>query len=206
MIKYRHSIEVFILAGGKSKRMQRDKASLYIGQSTLLERSIALLEKMAMPFAVVSSNSLHQSDRYPVFKDLIEDKGPMGGLYTAIKHTKADKVMLMACDMPGITEPMIEKILRHALESDSDIIIPSFGQKLHPLLACYHKRMANEVELRLIEDNLRMHDLVLSSDHQIVSFDGDFEDEFHPFINLNTIEEYQDFLNNLDRNDKHHTI
>jgi molybdopterin-guanine dinucleotide biosynthesis protein A len=184
----RENIEIFILAGGQSRRMQSDKASLQVGESTLLDRTIKVVRSTALPFVVVSSHPEHKSDEYPVISDLVQGKGPMAGLYTAMKHTQSAWVMLIACDMP---------LVSHGMIATCDVVISSYGEKLHPLFACYHSRLLEEVELRLGSEKLRMHDLVLSSDCQKVSFDAEFDQGFNPFINLNTPEEYREFLKKL---------
>ena|SRR5438034_2251189 len=79
--------EICILAGGLSKRMGRDKARLRLGANTMVGQIRATVSRMGWPVSVIR-------------KDLVPRCGPLGGVYTALKTTKSDAVLFLACDMP----------------------------------------------------------------------------------------------------------
>ena len=79
--------DICILAGGLSKRMGRDKARLRLGANTMVGQIQTTGRKTGWPVRVIR-------------KDLIPRCGPLGGVYTALKTTRADAVLFLACDMP----------------------------------------------------------------------------------------------------------
>jgi len=93
------SIEICILAGGLSKRMGRDKSRLRLGRTTMLGhiRKTACATGLAVRV---------------IRRDCVPKCGPLGGIYTALKTTRADAVLFLACDMPLVTTELIEFVLR----------------------------------------------------------------------------------------------
>src|SRR5258706_6638023 len=88
------TFEVCILAGGLSRRMGTDKARLRLGSRTMLQHVQAAAKATGLPVRVIS-------------KDLIPNCGPLGGLYTALKTTKHDAILALACDMPFVTPDLL---------------------------------------------------------------------------------------------------
>ena len=92
-------VEICILAGGLSTRMGRDKANLRIGGRTLLAHIRSTAKALGLPVRVIRC-------------DLVPRCGPLGGIYTALKTTAADAVLFLACDMPCVTETLLQTVLR----------------------------------------------------------------------------------------------
>src|SRR5439155_17584451 len=92
-------VEVCILAGGLSTRMGRDKARLRLGRCTMVAIVRAVAGQTNLPVRVIR-------------RDLVPRCGPLGGVYTALKTTRADAVLFLACDMPLVTTELIEFVLR----------------------------------------------------------------------------------------------
>ena len=90
--------EICILAGGLSSRMGRDKATIRIGKTTLLGIIKAMAKKTGWPVRVIR-------------RDLVERCGPLGGVYTALKSTRAEAVLFLACDMPFVTAELLQKLI-----------------------------------------------------------------------------------------------
>ena len=81
-----------ILVGGKSRRMGVDKARLRLGGRTLLARVREHAAQLGFRVRVVR-------------KDLVPPCGPLGGIYTAMKRSRADALLFLSCDMPFVTVP-----------------------------------------------------------------------------------------------------
>jgi molybdopterin-guanine dinucleotide biosynthesis protein A len=77
-----------------------------------------------------------------VIPDRQANLGPLAGIETALFETTADWNLIVACDMPGITVPVLRRILDEAAaHPDAACILPVSGQGLlEPLCAAYHKR------------------------------------------------------------------
>jgi molybdopterin-guanine dinucleotide biosynthesis protein A len=90
-------IEVCILAGGLSSRMGRDKAGIALNGKKLLARVKMEAEKTGWKVRVVR-------------KDVVERCGPLGGVYTALKTSKKDAVLFVACDMPFVSAELLQRV------------------------------------------------------------------------------------------------
>ncbi len=93
------NFEVCILAGGLSTRMGRDKSRLRLGQRTMLGHIRATVRQLG--FSVRS-----------IRRDKVRRSGPIGGIYTALRSSKADAVLFLACDMPFVSADLLERMIR----------------------------------------------------------------------------------------------
>jgi molybdenum cofactor guanylyltransferase len=130
----------FILAGGRSSRMGRDKAMLEIDGVTMIDRAVDLMERSGLEPAVVGS--FGESSRIDV--RLIPDDwpgaGPLGGIATALRDTQTPWNLVIACDMPYLTTEWLGFLLRRARESSADAVVPMNEGGAEPMCAVYHKR------------------------------------------------------------------
>ena len=102
----------FVLTGGRSSRMGRDKALLPIEGSVLVERTAEQVRIAAGSVTLIGAPERYAHLGLPVVPDLIEDCGPIGGLYTALKIGRADWNLLVACDMPALTAEFLRELAR----------------------------------------------------------------------------------------------
>ena len=103
-----------LLTGGRSRRMQRDKAVLeYAGQSQL-ERAVGLLEPLVERLAVsVRPDQLQdpQRTRYACIADLLPDLGPIGGIHAALHHEPRAAWLVLACDLPFLDAATLQQLI-----------------------------------------------------------------------------------------------
>src|SRR5262245_25811683 len=95
----RSSTNGFILAGGQSRRMGRDKATLKWGPASLLDHMTQLLSTVADPVRVVGREEL---------PDRIPGKGPLGGILTALETSERENNLVLAVDLPLLTPAFLE--------------------------------------------------------------------------------------------------
>src|SRR2546421_738478 len=91
--------EICILAGGLSERMRQDKTRLRLGKRTMLGHIRAEAIRTGLKVRVIR-------------KDRVRRCGPLGGIYTALKTTRADVVLFLACDMPFVSAKLIECLMQ----------------------------------------------------------------------------------------------
>lgn len=130
-------INAYILAGGKSSRMGTDKGLLLLNNKPLIEWIITELQLVFESITIVSGNNAYSQFGLELIEDEIENLGPAGGIYTALKHSLSEKIFIVSCDMPFITVDAIEFVVNHS--SGSQITVPVYQQKMQPLLAVYAK-------------------------------------------------------------------
>src|ERR1700730_18212286 len=92
----------FVLCGGRSSRMGRDKGLLPIDGRALVERTAERVRAAAGSVTLIGSPERYAHLGLPVAPDLIPDCGPIGGLYTALKMTHAEWDLLVARAIPGV--------------------------------------------------------------------------------------------------------
>jgi molybdenum cofactor guanylyltransferase len=152
----------FVLAGGRSSRMGRDKALLPAGDRTLIEQVAARVFAAAGRVTLIGPPERYASLGYAVVADRVENLGPIGGLYTALSITEADWNLVVACDMPGVTTEFLRELLGAAESSTADCLVPKTARGLEPLCAVYHRRCLAAAEQAILRKMFKMQDFVSS--------------------------------------------
>jgi molybdopterin-guanine dinucleotide biosynthesis protein A len=159
--------EGFVLTGGRSSRMGRDKALLPLdgsaaGGCTLVEQIAARVRAAAGSVTLIGAPERYSGLGLPVAADLIEDCGPIGGVYTALRISPAPWNLLVACDMPAVSAGFLALLLEAAQDADAECLAPETGSGLHPLCAVYHRRALVAVQSAIDHKSFKMHDLLRS--------------------------------------------
>jgi molybdenum cofactor guanylyltransferase len=105
-----------ILAGGASKRMQRDKAALKYQGKTQLERAFELARRhVSQVFVSLRADQALDPTRAqrPMIVDLGEGEGPIVGIRSALAAHPEVAWLVLACDLPFLSDSAIEGLLRH---------------------------------------------------------------------------------------------
>ncbi|WP_375179552.1 molybdenum cofactor guanylyltransferase [Enterococcus rotai] len=128
-----------VLCGGKSSRMGFDKSLLQLDGEFMLLRTVKQLKKI-FPESLLVTN---KRSKFPpafshvaILEDHYPDKGPLGGLVTALENIKTNYLFLLACDIPNLNIDLIRKMAK-SMES-YDIVICKQENRLEPLFAFYH--------------------------------------------------------------------
>lgn len=149
------------LAGGQSRRMGADKALLPLvaGGQPMLGLVLERLSSVADDLLVVANDQ----ERYASFAtrvvpDLHPQIGTLGGIHAAISWSAHDYCLVVACDMPFLSLPLLRRM---ASESrDYDVLIPLIpgesrqredGLVFQTLHAIYSKRCLPFIEKRIGE-------------------------------------------------------
>jgi molybdopterin-guanine dinucleotide biosynthesis protein A len=111
-----YPIHGLILAGGASKRMQRDKAALKYQGKTQLERAFELASRHVGK-VFVSLRADQTSDpmraQRPMIVDSGEGEGPIVGIRSALAAHPKVAWLVLACDLPFLSDSAVEGLLRH---------------------------------------------------------------------------------------------
>ncbi len=113
----------FVLAGGSSSRMGRDKALLRYGSATLIQHVAERVATAVGSATLVGSPARYARLGYPVVPDNFLDGGPLAGIQAALAASAADWNLVVACDMPGVTVEFLEGLLAVGLKRRSCLLL-----------------------------------------------------------------------------------
>ena len=150
----------WILAGGESRRMGEDKATLPMGDGPLVVMVASLVEAVCGSVTVVGDVEKYGHLGLGVISDNIAGLGPLGGMEAALGATTAEWNLIVACDMPRLDSAVFEELFAAAVGHDCAVPQHPDG-KVQPLCAVYNKRChavvaaALESGVRKVTDGLR---------------------------------------------------
>jgi len=145
----------FVVAGGRSRRMGRDKALLPWGTGTLLDHAVTRLRAACREVHILSGSEARYADRgLPVDVDGIADGGPLAGLATALSVAAPRSVLLLGVDLPFVTVALLAR-LRDAL-AGVDAVVPVLTAGAEPLCATYARTCAASVQAALAAGQRKM--------------------------------------------------
>jgi molybdopterin-guanine dinucleotide biosynthesis protein A len=131
----------FVLAGGSSTRMGRDKAFLELGGRSLLDRMLSELRSLTSDVRIVGP-----AERFSGYSQVVEDmyRGhcPLAGIHAALTATTKALNLMVAVDLPRVTRALLTYIVEQARASSSEVTVPRAGGFLQPLCAVYRRSFA----------------------------------------------------------------
>ena len=153
-----------ILCGGKSSRMGFDKCKIKIKNKFLIEIIAEELEQVFESIILVSNDQERFSDtKYMVVKDIIENSGPLGAIYTALKKTTSKYVFITACDMPIINLNYIKYMMEIIKSKNVQGVVSYNSEYIEPLYAFYSIDMIDTFERELNKNNFKLLDVIKNS-------------------------------------------
>jgi molybdopterin-guanine dinucleotide biosynthesis protein A len=140
----------FVLAGGQSSRMGRDKALLDLRGRTMVEVVAAAVAEAAGSATLIGPLERYGMLGLPVIEDRYRDCGPLGGIHAALESGLGEWNLIVACDMPEAGPDFLRGLLEAAEVSGADCLIPVGPEgRPEPLCAVYHQRCLPEIEKAL---------------------------------------------------------
>jgi len=181
-----------ILVGGRARRFGgRDKSALIVDGRPILERQIAELEQITSDILMVGGDPPARAiGRARYVADRVPGCGPLGGLHAALTDALGDATIVVACDMPYISAPLLRHLL--ALTSGADAVVPRTEDGYHPLCAAYTRACIEPIARGLADGHLKMTDLFDAVRIRIVTAEelDAFGDRRRLLANVNTPAEY----------------
>jgi molybdopterin-guanine dinucleotide biosynthesis protein A len=133
-----HDLSAFVLAGGKSTRMGRDKATLPFAGRTLLESALVLARSVTEDVFILGSAELYGAYG-EVIADIFPGCGPLGGIHAALTHAKNDLNLILAVDTPFLSDRLAAYLVERARESRAMVTAPEIDSYPQPLCAVYRR-------------------------------------------------------------------
>ena len=168
----------YILIGGESKRFGSLKWQTTINGQTILDRIWDACDGIGNRY-VIGKKKL-DSISYPFIKDELEINAPINGLYTALKYSKTDWILLLSCDLPLIDSRVFNKLWDSKSEN-CDIVIPVSNDKIQVTCGFYQKRIFTKLESEIQNGNYSLFKLVEKLNPYYINFGNN-----QSFLNMNT--------------------
>ena len=148
-----------VLAGGKSRRLGRDKAVEPIDDRPLIGRVIDVLANVADESVVVVDEAergreLPLPPSTQIVTDLYPCGGSLGGIFTGLTAARNEWAVVAACDMPFLNVRLLDHLLSQ--RSDSDAVVPVLDGRPEPTHAAYSKACLPHMERRLKAGDLKI--------------------------------------------------
>jgi molybdopterin-guanine dinucleotide biosynthesis protein A len=176
-----------ILAGGRSRRMGKDKTMLEIGGITLFDRALRMMRELFSEVLIAGDRKDLVRPGICCYPDLFPGSA-LGGLYTGLMKSRHDMIFVCSCDMPSPNG----NIARLVVSQDRayDVVVPRTPAGLEPLFARYHKRCLPAMKNMLDRREFRIDDFYPRVRMRYLDAAELPADWQNSFLNINTPEEY----------------
>jgi len=198
-----NNIEAFILIGGRSSRLGTDKAFVELGGRTLAQREVENVRRGLSPerITMVAGSSTQFAIEAitadtPFIFDLLEGRGPIGGLHAALSYASTPWIFVLASDYPFVSSELIG-LLAENVDDEYGAVVPEQDDgRLQPLCAFYKVETARAIVEEIIERprvSPPMHEVVDLLNPLVVKFSkyGDLDGSEEFFVNINTVEDLE---------------
>ena len=200
-----NNILAVVLAGGKSKRFGEDKNQIKLGDKTLLEHVLSKINNKFEEILIVSSHNLEikESENITIIPDCFDDFGPLAGVLSSMKWIKENQkqykwVATFPSDTPFFDISIIEEYKKKININDSSLYFIKSNNKRHNIFGLWSIDL-----LDVLEDDLKNNNFRKVEDwaDKIGVKTIDIEiNEFDPFFNINTKEDFEKAKEILNKN------
>lgn len=142
-------ISVAVLEGGKSSRFGNPKAEARLLGRRLIEWACDLAICLSDDVMIVGtgvSRSLHHPVQY--IADIHRDCGPLGGIHSALLHSKQDWLAVIPTDMPMLNGQIYEQLWENRQTHRVVAVRVAWGPV--PIVSLWHKSLIFQVEQCLL--------------------------------------------------------
>ncbi len=179
---------ICILAGGKSKRMGKDKALLEFCGKTLVECMIEKA-KVFTDRIVISVGKRKLDISYPQIED-VKGEGPIAGIYSVL--LRFEKVLFVPVDMPLIEPCVFDTIWANSFKTH--ITVCETNRRIQPLVGVYTKQVLFFIEKAIDNNNFSLVKMIRACQTHLkvkVLRVEDFGWNLSWFMNVNTQKEFE---------------
>ncbi|MGJ5643361.1 molybdenum cofactor guanylyltransferase [Formosa sp. S-31] len=184
-------ISAYILCGGKSSRMQTEKGLVEFNSKPFIEWIIEAVKPITDNIYLVTENTSYSKYNYPLLADIHKNKGPVGGIYTALSHTSTHQNLILSCDIPMISTDIIKRYLINSKVINSHISFVSDSTRDYPLIGMYTSNNLPRFEQAIRTNQLKLMTLIKSSTYHRIEVATKDYDALH---NVNTKDELQHLI------------
>ena len=192
-----HNILGVILAGGKSKRMGKDKLFLKLNNKVLIEYTIDKVKKYFKNLIIITKqkNEYFSKQNLITVEDCIEGQlGPLVGILTGMKWAKDNLkdcswIATFPCDTPFFPEKIIQEFIKKSKKKDSILFCASSHGRKHNIFGLWSLELYDKLMDDLINNKIRKVE-DWTEKHKITNVEFKFK-EYDPFFNINTLKDLE---------------
>jgi molybdopterin-guanine dinucleotide biosynthesis protein A len=200
-----NNILAVVLAGGKSKRFGEDKNQIKLGDKTLLEHVLSKINNKFEEILIVSSHNLEikKSENITIIPDCFDDFGPLAGVLSSMKWIKENQkkykwVATFPSDTPFFDISIIEEYKKRININDSSLYFIKSNNKRHNIFGLWSIDLLDVLEDDLKNNNFRkVEDWADKIGVKTIDIEVN---EFDPFFNINTKEDFEKAKEILNKN------
>lgn len=139
-----------VLAGGRSSRMGRDKATMELGGRMLIERAVATLSSFAAQVIVVRAPGqsfplVSTRSSLVVVEDPIEGQGPLVGMAVGLQAAEAPVAVVIGVDHPFV-QPTLLRLLADRVTPLARWVVPVVDGQPRPLCSAFATEAADVLQ------------------------------------------------------------
>ena len=200
-----NNILAVVLAGGKSKRFGEDKNQIKLGDKTLLEHVLSKINNKFEEILIVSSHNqqIKKSENITIIPDCFDDFGPLAGVLSSMKWIKENQkqykwVATFPSDTPFFEISIIEEYKKRININDSSLYFIKSNNKRHNIFGLWSIDLLDVLEDDLKNNNFRkVEDWADKIGVKTIDIEVN---EFDPFFNINTKEDFEKAKEILNKN------
>lgn len=182
---YAGDCSFLILAGGKSRRMGRCKAELEINGSTFLEFLVERAKKMGFGEILISGYKKEIPETVWI-PDVLENRGPLGGMYSGFMKSNHPYCFVIGVDMPLVMNDTVKELLTvHRRERPGATLLMHQG-RTEPLAGVYDTRYTDVLFEIISQGSAPVYRYLDAVGYKTVKLKQPLES----VMNFNTPEEY----------------
>lgn len=184
-----HNITGVILAGGKGSRFNGIlKSKIVIEEKTIISRIIDVICDLFGEIIIVTNtpDEFKEYHNYKIISDQFLNKGPLGGIHSAMVESSFEALFVFAGDMPLLEKDIIREQVEYFIENSFDVVIPSINQFTEPLHGIYKKSLLRVLEEYIkVENDYSVQAFLKKIDVNYLQFE---ESEYtrRAFLNINS--------------------
>jgi molybdopterin-guanine dinucleotide biosynthesis protein A len=151
----------FVLVGGRSSRMGRDKARLQVGARLLVEDIAEKLADVTARVALIGPPERYSDLPFECLRDLRPGLGPLAGIETALAADYGELNLITGCDMPDLAAEWLDQLVSTALRTGAPCVVTrDAAGRVHPLCAVYRSECLSFVRAALAAGRLKLLDFL----------------------------------------------
>jgi len=143
------SVSAVLFAGGESRRMGTDKATLPFGEKPLWQHQLALLRQLQPAKILVSArvDPIWLPNDVDLVLDRTKLRGPLSGLAASLARIRTSHLLALAIDMPFMNADYLRSL--GAKIRPGVGVVPMIADRAEPLAAIYPANAIADVSVAL---------------------------------------------------------